>query len=183
MPAYPHTIDNGQGEVLTFDRRVTTPHGELVEGSARVAPGAGPPFHTHFLEEEAFTVVSGRMGWQVKGQPERLAGPGETAHFPPGVAHRFWNAGDSELHCTAYVRPPGNIEYFLGEIFAAQKRAGGSRPELFDAAFLLWRYRREYRMDAMPWFARAVVVPVVALIGHLTGRYRKFADAPAPRKG
>ena len=53
---------------------------------------------------------------------------------------------------------------------------------LFDAAFLLWRYRREYRMDAMPWFARAVVVPVVALIGHLTGRYRKFADAPAPRE-
>ena len=178
---YPHTIDNGHGELLTFERRVMTPHGEQLEGFNQVQPGSGPPFHTHFHEEEGFTVVSGRMGWQVKGQPERFAGVGERVHFPAGIAHRFWNAGDGELRCNAYIRPPGNIEYFLGQIFESQKRAGGTRPGLLDASYLLWRYRSEYRMDAMPWFARTVVVPIVALIGHLTGRYRKFAGAPEPR--
>ena len=182
MPTYPHSIDNGRGEVLTFERRETTPQGERLIGSSRVQPGAGPPFHTHFHEEEGFTVVAGRMGYQVKGQPERFAEVGETAIFPAGVAHRFWNAGDTELRYSAYIRPPGNLEFFLGQIFDAQKRAGSDRPELFDAAYLLWRYRSEYRMDAMPWFARKVVVPIVALIGHLTGRYRKFAGAPEPHR-
>lgn len=180
--AYPHTITNGHGEELTFERRVVTPQGEQLEGFNRVQPGKGPPFHTHFHEEEGFTVVTGRMAWQVKGQAEGFAEVGDSVTFPPGVAHRFWNAGDTELRCAAIVRPPGNIEYFLERIFEAQKRSGGTRPDLFDASYLLWRYRTEYRMDSLPWIVRKLVVPLVALIGHATGRYRKFADAPEPRR-
>jgi hypothetical protein len=44
--SYPHTIDNGGGERLTFLRRVQGPHGERLEVENTVAPGAGPPMHT-----------------------------------------------------------------------------------------------------------------------------------------
>lgn len=179
---YPHTIENGHGEILTFERRVMTPKGEQVEGWNRVTrPGAGPPFHTHFHEEESFTVREGRLGYQLLGGPEQFAEVGETVTFPKGTPHRFWNAGEGDLRCAASIRPPGNIEYFLGAIFEAQKNGSGGRPNLMDASYLLWRYRSEYRMDEMPWLVRTVVTPIVALVAGLAGRRRKYADAPPPR--
>jgi quercetin dioxygenase-like cupin family protein len=59
--SYPHTIDNGGGERLTFLRRVQGPHGERLEVENTVAPGAGPPMHTHRYQTEALTVVQGRI--------------------------------------------------------------------------------------------------------------------------
>ncbi len=175
---YPHSIDNGQGEKLTFIRRVLTPRGEALEVENWVQPGVGPPMHMHLLQEEALTVQRGSIGYQRKGQSPQFAGPGETVVFPPGDWHRFWNAGEDELHCTGYVLPPDNIEFFLGTIFDSQKRSGSARPDAFDAAFLMRRYRSEYRMDGIPGFVTSVVMPLQVLVGHLLGKYRKFADAP-----
>ena len=50
---YPHTIDNGAGERLTFLRRVPTDRGERLEVENVVGPGAGPPMHVHHYQEEA----------------------------------------------------------------------------------------------------------------------------------
>jgi quercetin dioxygenase-like cupin family protein len=181
MYKYPHTIENGHGEQLTFMRRVTTPQGERVEGHNVVKPGAGPPMHVHYFEEEGFTVVQGRLGYQRPGQPPQYAEVGEVAVFPPGVAHKFWSAGDVDLKCSAYIAPPGNIEFFLTEMFDAQKRGKNGRPELFDAAFLIWRYRREYTMLEIPLFVQRTIFPLIVLIGTLLGKYRKFSNAPKPR--
>ena len=178
--AYPHTIDNGAGERITFLRRVPGPHGERVEGENVATPGAGPPMHVHHLQVESFTVQRGRMGYQRRGGPEQFAGPGETVTFQPGDAHRFWNPGPDDLICTGYSDPADNIEFLLGEIFASTKRRGGPAPDPFDAAFLTWRYRSEFTMLAMPAAVRRLAVPVLVAIGTLLGRYRKYADAPAP---
>jgi len=62
--SYPHTIDNGGGERLTFLRRVQGPYGERLEVDNTVAPGAGPPMHSHRYQTEALTVVQGRIGYQ-----------------------------------------------------------------------------------------------------------------------
>lgn len=180
MPAYPYTIDNGHGERITFLGRTRTPDGEALELENRVRPGVGPPMHSHLHQEEALTVVGGRIGYQRKGEAPRFAEAGATVVFPAGVAHRFWNAGKDELHCTGYIRPPGNVEFFLSTIFAAQRAGRGGRPELFDVAYLMTRYRSEYRTDAVPPLVQRVVLPLVALAGRLLGRYRKFANAPAP---
>jgi hypothetical protein len=53
MYNYPHTIENGHGEQLTFTRRVSTPQGERVEGNNVVKPGAGPPMHNHLFHGRA----------------------------------------------------------------------------------------------------------------------------------
>jgi hypothetical protein len=54
--SYPHTIDNGRGERLTFLRRVPGVLGPRVEIENVATPGAGSPMHTHLLQEECMTV-------------------------------------------------------------------------------------------------------------------------------
>jgi hypothetical protein len=52
---------------------------------------------------------------------------------------------------------------------------------MFDAAYLARRYRSEYTMHEIPAAVQKVILPLVVLMGTLLGKYRKFADAPAPR--
>ena len=177
---YPHTIDNGAGESLTFVRRVPGRSGERVEVENVVRPGTGPPMHIHRFQEEALTVREGRIGYQSLGQPERFGGPGDTVVFKAAEAHRFWNAGDVDLKCAGYVDPADNIEFFLGAIYESTKRSGGHRPDPFDAAYLMTRYRSEFTMVEIPAFVLRVVFPVQMALGHLLGKYRRYADAPEP---
>ena len=183
MPTYPHTIDSGGGERLTFVARRRDERGEYLVGDNTVAPGAGPPMHVHHLQEESLTVERGTLGYQRSGQPEQIARPGETLTFPAGEGHRFWNAGDDELICTGVIRPPGNVEYFLGEIFASTQRHGGKRPGIFDAAYLSHRYRSEFEILEAPAPVRRFLFPAIAAVGTLLGRHRRFAGAPEPMAG
>ncbi|HUR96244.1 MAG TPA: cupin domain-containing protein [Gemmatimonadales bacterium] len=179
---YPHTIDNGAGERLTFARAVHEAGGERLEGENVVKPGSGPPMHVHHLQSEVLTVRQGRMAYQRPGGPVQYAGPGETAAFAPGDAHKFWNAGDDDLVCSGYIEPVHNIEYFLTELFASMKRTGGAQPSLFDVAFLATRYRSEFEVLEIPRAVQRIVFPIVVAMGHLLGRYARYADAPPPVK-
>ena len=62
-------------------------------------------------------------------------------------------------------------------MFASVKENGG-RPGLFDAAFLMTRYRSEYAMLEMPALVQRVVIPIVYGVGRALGKYKKFKDAP-----
>jgi hypothetical protein len=136
--------------------------------------------HIHYYQEEALTVREGRIGYQRPGEPEQFAGPGDTVRFRAGEPHRFWNAGETDLRCTGYVEPADNVEYFLTELYASTKRTGGIRPDPFDAAFLIRRYRTEFAMVEIPAAVQRVVFPLQVALGRLLGRYRKYADAPEP---
>ena len=178
--SYPHIIDNGGGERLTFLRRVQGPHGERLEVENAVSPGAGPPMHTHRYQTEALTVVQGRIGYQRLGQAPQYAGPGETVTFRPGESHKFWNAGQDELRCTGYVEPPDNIEYFLTELYASTKRNGGKRPDPFEAAYLVRHFRSEFSLQDVPALVQRIVFPIQVALGRLLGKYTQYADAPEP---
>ncbi len=178
--SYPHTIDNGAGERITYLRRVALAGGDRLEGENVTQPGAGPPMHVHYLQDEVFTVRVGGLGYQRAGEPERFAGPGETVAFRAGEPHRFWNAGTGELLSTAYVEPADNAEYLLTQLFESARRRGGTRPDPFDAAFLLTRYRHEFAITAIPQPLQRALFPLLVAIGRLLGRYRRFADAPEP---
>jgi quercetin dioxygenase-like cupin family protein len=180
LSSYPHTIDNGAGERLTFVAIRRDDRGEYIECRNSVDPGAGPPMHVHHLQEEALTVERGTIGYQSEGGPERTAGPGETVVFGPGQSHRFWNAGEDQLICSGYVRPPANFEYFLSEIYASMRRNGGNRPGFFDSAYLSRRYRSEFEITEVPKPIRRIGFPVIAAAGRLLGLNRRFADAPEP---
>ncbi len=177
--AYPYTIDNGMGEKLTFIGISRRADGEYAEAEGLAQPGSGPPMHVHHVQDEAVQVISGRLGYQVLGREPQFAGPGELVVWPAGTAHKWWNAGETELRTTGWCKPPDNIEFFLGALFASVKEHGG-RPNLFDAAFLLTRYRREFDMLELPTVVRRVVMPIVYVVGLATGKYRKYASAPKP---
>jgi quercetin dioxygenase-like cupin family protein len=177
---YPHRIENGNGEVLIFERVVTTPTGERLELRNEVQPGAGPPMHVHYKQDESLTVVEGRLGYQIQGEAPRYAGPGETVVFPAGVAHRFWADGDQVLRCTGYVNPPHNIVYFLSEVYRSTREHGGKKPDDIETAYLLHRYRSEFSILDIPAPVQRFVFPMLRVIGRLSGKYRRFAQSPTP---
>jgi quercetin dioxygenase-like cupin family protein len=178
--SYPHTIENGAGERITFVRRVQDSAGDRVEVENVVKPGSGPPMHVHTYQEEALTVRQGRLGFKRPGESPQYAGPGETVVFEPGEAHRFWNAGEENLLCTGYIQPADNVEYFLAAIYELQRESGGSRPKPFETAFLMRRYRSEFYMAEIPAVVQRFVFPVQVTVGRLLGKYKKYADAPEP---
>lgn len=173
---FPVTIDNGHGQTIIFpgmeNDRVFT------EGTCQ--PGAGPAMHVHYKQDEGFTVISGKMGYQTLGEEPRYAGPGESMSFRRGVPHRFWAEGNEPLTMKGWLEPANNIVFFLSALYAAQRKSGSEMPDRFDAAFLLTRYHSEFDMPALPGFVRKVIIPVTYFIGKLTGKYAHFKDAPEP---
>ena len=179
----PHIIDNGAGERLVFSRRVRGVRGDRLEGETTVQPGAGPPMHVHHLQDEGFTVLEGRLGYQRHGEEARFAGPGESVEFKAGEPHRFWNAGHAELRVAGYIEPANNAEYFLTELFDSMRRTGSGRPDLFDVAYLSQRYGREYSVLEIPRLVQRLVFPVLLFLGVALGLFDKYGDAPAPIEG
>ncbi len=173
MTGYPIRIENGLGETLTFNRVVATPSGDRLEGYNEVEPGAGPPMHVHWKQEEGFSVVAGRLGYQIHGQQPQYAEVGESVVFP------VWADGKEQLRCTGYVLAAGNTVYFLSEVFRSTRENGG-RPNAFDAAYLLHKYRSEYGLLDIPGFVIRVVFPVLRLVGALIGRFKKYEPGPTP---
>jgi quercetin dioxygenase-like cupin family protein len=180
MTTYPVQIDNGHGEVLRFERLVPTPEGDRLEISNIVQPQAGPPMHVHYLQDEGLTVIAGRLGYQIQGEEPCYANVGDSVVFKRGVAHRFWADGDQPLRASGYVQPAHNIVYFLSEIYRSM-RANGGRPNAFDTAYLLHKYRSEFAMLDIPPFVARFIFPLLRLVGELTGRFRELERGPAPR--
>ncbi len=181
MNTYPHTIENGAGEKLTFLGITRDDQGaDRIEAEMRAQPGSGPPMHVHYLQEEAMTVQSGKIGYQLLGEEPRYALEGETVVVAPGIAHRWWNAGTTEAYFTGWLKPPYNFEYFLTAIFRSMKENGRGRPGNFDGAFLVTRYRSEYGLYTIPGFVQRLIFPVLVVVGKVLGKYAKFKDAPKP---
>lgn len=174
----PHTIESKYGEKLTFLRQ----EGQRLIVEAVVSPGAGPVMHTHLFQDESLTVMQGKLAYQLVGQNPVYVGVGQTALFPRGVPHRFWNAGEEDLHLTGWVDPADNIVFFLSSLYDAMNAGQNHRPALFDSAYLMYRYRSEYDLPEMPGFVKRVIVPLTYAVGKMLGKYRKFGEAPAPRR-
>ena len=64
-----------------------SPAQETLFGTVDIAPGSGNAFHTHNGSEIGY-VAQGRIRLEVKGQPSRDLGPGESFMVPRGAVHR-----------------------------------------------------------------------------------------------
>jgi quercetin dioxygenase-like cupin family protein len=173
----PYTINNGTSEKLTFLRAVSENGIEYLEVENEVAPNSGPPMHVHYLQDEALTVTSGKIGYQVLGGEKQYGAVGDTILFKAGTPHKFWNAGTETLKCNGYITPKGNIVYFLSHIFKSSTKNGG-RPGMYDAAFLLTKYKSEFRMHEIPALVQKLIFPVVLGVGKLLGKHKKYSEAP-----
>lgn len=173
----PYTIKNNFGEQLTFISEETVNGKSILHVENVVKPGRGPVMHTHFKQDEALTVVEGKLGYQEFGGEDKFASVGETVTFYSGVAHRFWNAGNDDLKCTGWLSPSNNIIYYLEQIYRLMDENNGT-PAGFDAAFLVRKYKSEFDVHAIPSFVKNVIFPIVIFFGKRSGKHKKFADAP-----
>jgi quercetin dioxygenase-like cupin family protein len=64
-----------------------SPAQETLFGTVEIAPGSGNAFHTHNGSEIGY-VAQGHIRLEVKGQPSRELGPGESFLVPRGAVHR-----------------------------------------------------------------------------------------------
>jgi mannose-6-phosphate isomerase-like protein (cupin superfamily) len=70
----------------------------------RVPAGRGEVRHAHARARQCFYILSGRAVLETDhGRLEMAAGQG--AHVPPGVPHRFVNAGDDEVRFLVISAP------------------------------------------------------------------------------
>jgi quercetin dioxygenase-like cupin family protein len=74
----------------------TTPAQETIFGTVEIVPGSGNGFHTHNGSEIGY-VVQGHIRLEIKGQPSRELGPGESFLVPRGEVHRSVLLGDEPV--------------------------------------------------------------------------------------
>ena len=178
--SYPYTIDNGMGERLTFTGLTQGPDGERAGAFGIAQPGAGPPMHVHYLQEEGAQVVRGRVGYQVLGKEPQFAGPGEVVVWPAGTAHKWWNAGDEELHMAGGAARPTTWSSTSRRCSRRRKLTAGARGSSTwpSCSRAIQRSSRCWRCQHS-CVASGYDVSVYGL-GALLGTYTKFKDAPPP---
>lgn len=83
----------------------------------RVPPGASEVKHRHSRSRQFFYVLDGIAVLEIEGEHHTL-GAGQGIHVPPGVAHRFRNESNADVHFLVVSAP----------------KAHGDRENLGDAA-------------------------------------------------
>lgn len=166
----PHRVITNR---FSGERLVILTNGEETDGQLLVfelflPPGKHVPSrHTHPLQEELFTVLSGTMRFWV-GWRMILAKPGDTVAVPRGVAHWFGNAGSSESRARVEVRPALHTQ----ELFeAAAKVELGEHPSILEQARqfpniarMLLRFQHEVAVPDLPaWAVRPVLTGLARL--------------------
>lgn len=176
----PYTIESGQGEKIIFKEIVHEPDASKIIIEGHCIPNAGPAMHVHYLQDEGFTILQGKAACQVYGQEPKIYTAGQSIIFYRNTPHRFWNVGDDELIIDAWVKPVNSIVFFLDTLYAAQRKSGSNRPEAFDSAYLMTRYKNEYGLIGLPFIVKKLIIPITFFIGNILGKYKKFKNAPKP---
>ena len=114
-PLHPVTVDPGAGTTiqgpaggpLTFKVRGEQTGGLLTVFENIVAPGDGPPRHTHANEDESWYVLEGRLRFELGGEL-RNAPQGAFVFVPTGVRTASRTSVDAtRSDPSSRSRPPG----------------------------------------------------------------------------
>jgi len=69
---------------------------QTIFGTVEIVPGTGNGFHTHNGSEIGY-VVQGHIRLEIKGQPSKDLGPGDSFLVPRGEVHRSVLVGDEPV--------------------------------------------------------------------------------------
>ncbi len=178
------------GERMTFIETSADTNGEYVKIELTAEPGAVvAAAHVHPQQEERFEILRGVMGLKVDG--EKLeARAGDVLIVDAGLAHKWWNAGDSELVFRCTVRPAGKFESLIETMFslAAEGRTNKKgMPNPLQLAVVAQHHFDDVVLPLVPvWMQRAALAmgaPIGRLLGYeptFTGTGRPAALVAAP---
>jgi mannose-6-phosphate isomerase-like protein (cupin superfamily) len=141
----------------------------------------GPPLHIHYQESEEARVIAGTLSAVVDGRQIRV-GQGETARFPQGSVHRWWNDSEETLAVEGYAKPVVDLDRYLQAVFDVLNAGSANRPPLFYMAHVAWRHRQTQAVLLVPRSVQTVFLPLIVLVGSLLGRYRGTAWPGCPER-
>ena len=121
------TIQGPAGGPLTFKVRGEQTGGVLTAFENVVAPGDGPPLHTHANEDESWYVLDGSLRFRL-GDERRDAPRGSFVFVPRGVPHCFQNVGETPARILVAFTPSG-MEMFFDRF--AELPEGPLDPDVF----------------------------------------------------
>jgi quercetin dioxygenase-like cupin family protein len=110
-PGEGETIHGPAGGPLTFKVRGAETNGALMALENVIAPGDGPPEHTHAAEDESWYVVAGELRFKL-GDEIASAPAGSFVFVPRGVPHAFVNAGAEPARILVMFTPAGMERFF-----------------------------------------------------------------------
>jgi quercetin dioxygenase-like cupin family protein len=140
--------------------------------------GFGSALHLHPAIHERLTVVSGHVGICVNGATS-IAKVGKTIDIPPGVAHRFWNAGICEAKLTIDIRPAKRFEAFIRNMIGlAQDGKTDPRgmPNLLQLAVIATEFDDVIHFSKPPRFMQRVLFPILAPVARMRGYRGSYSE-------
>ena len=105
------TIQGPAGGPLTFKARGEQTNGALTLFENVIAPGDGPPLHTHAGEDESWYVLQGALRFRL-GDEIADAPAGAFVFVPRGTPHCFQNAGEEPARIIVMFTPSGMERFF-----------------------------------------------------------------------
>ena len=145
----------------------------------------GPMRHVHPEQDEYLEVREGVLGVWHDGTARRFA-PGESVTIPAGDPHRFWNAGEAELHVVGEVRPGLRTEPFMYVTYglAGDHAATPSGMPLnpLRLAPILEEYDDLLYLALLPIWLQQLGVRLLAPLGRMLGYTADYPEyVPAER--
>jgi quercetin dioxygenase-like cupin family protein len=170
------------GERITFRETAADTDGELLAIDLDLSPdGHVPGMHVHPIQEERFEVTKGTMRFQMGGK-KVTAKPGDVVVVPPGVRHKFANAGDEEAHARVEVRPALRMEQLFETSVSLAKEGRTTRkglPKPLDLALFVNEFEQEVQGAFPPeWIQRAALAPL-AWLARKRGHAARYRSEPA----
>lgn len=168
------------GDRIVFRRTRDETDGELLEFELYAQPSAsGPPRHVHRHSEERFEVIQGQLRVEV-GDQVMSFGEGEAFTVAPGVAHTWWNDGETEARVQVRLQPEAGMEAFLETMYGLAKDGKTNAqglPNLLQLAVTASAYRDASYVTTPPLIVQKLLFAVLAPIARRLG-YR--AEYPYP---
>jgi quercetin dioxygenase-like cupin family protein len=150
-------------------RYTFTPDGDNVFVDTWMEPGGKLPPHFHPRQEERWSVVEGKVRFQL-GDEKRVIGPEDGEMIVrPGTKHGLEAVSDREVHLRCHAIPALGLQTFLEESAAAAREGlfmrGGIPRNLRGArwaAKFLKRHRDDVVMTFPPRFAQSAMIALLA---------------------
>ena len=167
------TVDNPlTGERLTFLETSRDTNGAYVVVETLLQPGARvAAAHVHPYQTERFEVLEGTVGMKV-GRKKIEARPGEVVIVEPGVAHKFYNAGEGPARFLCKVSPALGFEQLIETMFglaADGKTSKSGMPSPLRLAVIAKHHFDDVRLPVIPHSLQRAALAMGAPLGKALG--------------
>ena len=167
----------GERATILLGTRETRGERLIAEVELRGA-GFGFALHSHPSIHERLTVVSGCVGVILRDAIS-IAEPGKMIEIPPGVPHRFWNAGIVTAKLKLDIRPAKRFEAFIRNMIGlAQdgKTDPMGMPNLLQFAAIVTEFDDVIQFLSPPRLMQRVLFPILAPIAGMRGYRGSYSE-------